>query len=266
MVPPMRFLALALFLLSTLLPLAALAGETEQPLSDWPTPPQIVDPALGLPSPWRYIDGEGRSNSPCLGDISTPACLYDTMVACGSWTPDWDKLEEGSPGYPYGPDWIDNHHPLCQPLRWTPIPGYEVRETEPAGIFFPDILYGNQRVIYFYRLHSYVVSSAMANSDDRTSAFRQKEGDLVLVPLFIYCFLSRDVLLDAESILSKGIRFDLLLQRLPEECWENDRAVVVRARRAEGRWWAVTFSRLSYGPSLLPTKLPLHAFYLSIRK
>jgi hypothetical protein len=266
MVPPMRFLALALILLSTLLPLAALAGEAGQPLPGWPTPPQIVDPALGLPSPWRYIDGEGRSNSPCLGDISTPACLYDTMVACGSWNISGKDLNKGSPGYPYGPDWIDNHHPLCQPLRWTPIPGYKVREAEPASIFFPEILYGDQRVIYFYRLYSYLVSNEISDDDDRVSTFRYEEGDLAIVPLFIFCFISRDELLEAEKVLFDDPSFDFLLRRLPEECWENDRAVVVRARRAEGRWWAVTFSRLSYGPSLLPTKLPLHAFYLSIRK
>jgi hypothetical protein len=244
----------------------ALAGEWQDGPAPVPAPPQIVDPALGLPSPWRYIDGEGVSTSPCLGETSTPSCLYDTMVACGSWTPHWSKLEEGAPGYPYGPDWKGGLHPLCDPLRWTPVPDYDVRETEPLGLMYQSLIDPPENRVFFYRAYAFLVDGRIVPRSRDQLPLARRVGDLVIVGIHYFCSDEIAETLDYSALIKDDPHAEVLWQRLPEGCdeWTNTHALVMREH--DKGWWVVYPHVMQTGARGAPAWDQAYAFYLSIRK
>ncbi|NVJ90811.1 MAG: hypothetical protein HWE34_04095 [Methylocystaceae bacterium] len=68
-------------------------------------------------SAWRIIESpKKRTTSSCIGEMSSPICIADTMVACGAWKhPHGQVINEDD-----DQTWIDGYPPMCDQLRLKP--------------------------------------------------------------------------------------------------------------------------------------------------
>lgn len=68
-------------------------------------------------SDWRVIESpEKATTSSCIGEMSSPVCVADTMVACGAWQHPLGKLINEDDD----PTWVDGYPPMCDQLRLKP--------------------------------------------------------------------------------------------------------------------------------------------------
>ncbi|MHA1598697.1 MAG: hypothetical protein ACTSV1_08245, partial [Alphaproteobacteria bacterium] len=66
-------------------------------------------------SDWRVVTGDRTEiTSDCLGEMTSPVCIVDTMMACGAWSPDSHSLFKERLNRPGG------YHPICDALRIQP--------------------------------------------------------------------------------------------------------------------------------------------------
>ncbi|MET4805425.1 hypothetical protein [Limibacillus sp. MBR-115] len=235
------------------------SGVLAQPWPEEPPEPEIH--ALGLPTGWRYIHGDGRHNSPCLGDMTAGLdCVVDTMHACSAWQPHNANLTEGAPGYRYGPDWKDYYHPLCQPLRYTPhhAPFAEPRTFSDTFMHLLEPGIG----LVVYRAHGFVFPDIRYDGAPQ-NPYQIRRGDLIVLRLGFICRGPVSYGTLWEEALADDPDFTTLRARLPEEdCYVPFGAASAVLRWTEGRWWVVTTWTADY---LNPWPL-LEDFYRSIRK
>lgn len=187
------------------------SGALAQPWPEEPPEPEIR--TLGLPTGWRYIHGDGRHNSPCLGDMTAGLdCVVDTMQACSAWQP--HKFGQGAPGYPYGPDWKDDYHPLCHPLRYTPhhAPFAEPRTFSNAFMRLLEPGIG----LVIYRAHGFVFPD-IRYGDAPENPYQIRRGDLIVLRLGFICEESVAQSLLWEKALADDPDFATLRARLPED-------------------------------------------------
>ncbi len=233
------------------------SGVLAQPWPEEPPEPEIH--ALGLPTGWRYIHGDGRHNSPCLGDMTAGLdCVVDTMQACSAWQP--HKFGQGAPGYPYGPDWKDYYHPLCQPLRYTPHHA-PFAEPRTLGNAFMRLLEPGIGLV-IYRAHGFVFPDIRYDGAPE-NPYQVRRGDYVVVELTFICeeLVAQSLLW--EKALADDPDFATLRARLPEDdCYVPFGPASAVLRWNEGRWWAVTTRTVR---ERNPWPL-LEDFYRSIRK
>ena len=101
---------------------------------------------------WKILAGDGSVvTSQCIGQLSSPECIVDTMIACAAWTParGWPR--------PSTPDWIGGYHPVCDVLRAEPgNPGVWAR----TFLGTPGHA-GPKDRIYFYRAVPFAITEEM---------------------------------------------------------------------------------------------------------
>ena len=126
---------------------------------------------------WRTVAGDGSVvTSECIGELSSPTCIVDTMIACAAWTParGWPR--------PSTPDWIGGYHPVCDVLRAEPgNPGVWAR----TFLGTPGHA-GPKDRIYFYRAVPFAITEEMIPwfEDDPDDPLHWRAGDVaVAVPL-----------------------------------------------------------------------------------
>jgi hypothetical protein len=81
-------------------------------IGGWPTEMDGRYP-VGMPpgDGWNVISGDGQKfSSACIGDLRSPQCLVDTMMACGAWSnveADWPTEFDAQ---------LFFNHPICRAL------------------------------------------------------------------------------------------------------------------------------------------------------
>lgn len=244
---PVRRLFVALFALAAAVFSTALGGPQLAGVGGaWAGNPMPRYP--GLSGQWRYLDSEGGHNSPCLGVMTaSPDCAFDTIMACGAWQPYDRDVREGAPGYPYGPDWIDDYHPLCQPTLWTPLDkeGY-VMPWPPLAEDHLD-LGPSEPGVLIYRTYGFLHPKRGANQrPDDPNPFLPQEGDLILTAVRFHCL--------GEAVLAAAWRQALADDPEPRVLEARLRALgcggagkypsSAALRFEEGRWWVPSTFRV----------------------
>ena len=81
--------------------------------------------------------------SECIGELSSPTCIVDTMIACDAWSPDrprlFDYVDES---------WIGLDHPVCDVLRIQPGHGGYA----PRSFGIGTAIGGPKYVLYYYKV------------------------------------------------------------------------------------------------------------------
>lgn len=129
-----RFYRAGAVLLAALIALAPLPGVAEEQLDLFEAsdlfgcrgPNPVPTDADGYPvpppdrlfggGPWRMLSGDGKiARNTCVGDMSRPECVVDTMVACSLWSPSYTPTEQDRLSG-------DNlyYHPVCDMVRSRP--------------------------------------------------------------------------------------------------------------------------------------------------
>ncbi len=68
-------------------------------------------------SDWRIIESPDKpTTSTCIGKMSSPVCVADTMVACGAWRHPHGKIIERK----LNSFWIEDYPAMCNQLRMHP--------------------------------------------------------------------------------------------------------------------------------------------------
>ena len=99
---------------------------------------------------WRTLAGDGSVvTSECIGELSSPTCIVDTMIACDAWSPHrprlYDYVDEG---------WIGLDHPVCDVLRAEP--GHE--GYAPRTLRIGTAIGGPKYVLYYYKVVPFPVT------------------------------------------------------------------------------------------------------------
>ena len=132
---------------------------------------------------WRTLAGDGSVvTSQCIGQLSSPECIVDTMIACAVWTPaaGWRRAKT--------PAWIGGFHPVCDVLRIQPgHSGYGPRtlggSTSAAG---------PKHRIFFYRTIPFAITEEMipwfaADREDPDDPLNWRAGDVAVAVPTVRC-------------------------------------------------------------------------------
>ena len=93
---------------------------------------------------WRTLAGDGSVvTSQCIGELSSPTCIVDTLIACDAWTPyrywAYDYVDES---------WLGGYHPICDVLRTRPGHG----DSNPRTLHIGTAIGGPKYVLYYYKV------------------------------------------------------------------------------------------------------------------
>jgi hypothetical protein len=132
---------------------------------------------------WSFVSGDGQKfSSACIGNLRSPQCLVDTMMACAAWS-DLDA------GWPTETDAEEmKNHPICKSLMNHPIhPGLGLS-------IFGDVGFEPSNSMTYYKLDSRTVDQAMLESEGAPRKLIQTNdcdiclGDTAIIPVIIRCF------------------------------------------------------------------------------
>ena len=133
---------------------------------------------------WKTLAGDGSVvTSDCIGEMSSPECIVDTMIACDAWTPGrpwlYDYVDES---------WIGRQHPVCDVLRIRPGHGGYAPRTLGVGTI------GTQAKhrIYFYRTIPFEITEEMipwfsADREDPDDPLNWRAGDVAVALPTVRC-------------------------------------------------------------------------------
>ena len=107
------------------------------------------------------LSGDGSMvSSDCVGKLTSPQCVIDTMMACVAWTPDSAKP---------GPDFPGGYHPVCDVLRAKPGNTGMVPMIYPTGIW-PD----PNNVVVHYRIATFPITEDNMTDFDKRRLERER--------------------------------------------------------------------------------------------
>lgn len=135
---------------------------------------------------WRIVAGDKTEvTSDCLGDMTSPLCVVDTMMACDAWSPDRDLLPaEDVLGWRW-----DSRPAICDPLRSEP----GNKGTVPRTFNFHTANPKYYRVRY--QVATFTVTAAMMEGarvfwrapDAPPNEFETRPGDLAAIIRWRWC-------------------------------------------------------------------------------
>ena len=133
---------------------------------------------------WRTLAGDGSVvTSDCIGELSSPECIVDTMIACDAWNP--------GPGWPRStsPGWIDGYHPVCDVLRRRP--GHD--DSAPWTLGVDTDVAGPKDRVYFYRAVPFAITEEMIPwfESDPDDPLHWRAADVAVAVATVRC-LPRD--------------------------------------------------------------------------
>ncbi|MEX1306411.1 MAG: hypothetical protein WEA84_14750 [Rhodovibrionaceae bacterium] len=178
-------------------------------------------PPNPLTDGWQVLsDDESWVSSTCLGEMTSPQCVADTLIACGSLTAygyDTRKLEH----IIADDSWIGGYHPVCDPLRSKPgNPGVGPRSYDNTG----------GRFLLFYK----VIPLFIWEEYVTRHLYDVREGDVALPVITISCDPPPECDLAAEGAKPSGSVYNPQCLRDCEDTTTIDVRVI--RQRGEESW------------------------------
>ncbi len=156
------------------------AQETRGKIDGWPTAFEGRQP-VGMPpgEGWKAVSGDGSlQTSDCVGLLTSPECLLDTIMACEAWS----RVDEITAVNTYGDEYY--WHPVCYSLRGRPGVADEVSTFEGGS--------GNpEDFSYYYKTVSFALT--VENTHPRRRLYPEGRscswcpGDVVVAFLAVIC-------------------------------------------------------------------------------
>ena len=202
---------------------------------------------------WRTLAGDGSVvTSQCIGELSSPECIVDTMIACAAWTParGWPR--------PSTPDWVGGYHPVCDVLRAEPgNPGVWAR----TFLGIPSHA-GPKDRIYFYRAVPFAITEEMIPwfADDPDYPLHWRAGDVAVAVPLVRCVPKPECELSALG--EKPVRYNesCPLDDCNDRVYGRNASAPILRKDADG--WTIVSIFVAYRDATWPY---LDAFYRRIR-
>lgn len=197
-------------------------------------------------SDWRIITGDkSEMTSDCIGKVSSPVCIVDTMMACSLWTPfrswEWPGKDE---------TWYDGYHPICDVLRKARGKGGTAPRSFELHSNNPNFASATYRIMSFPMIGE-ALRSYLHYNPNHYKELEVREGDLAVTIQSYYCEPEKKYYLPKED----GKPYMFLKDSPLNDCNEHfgpelERAFILR-QVVDGMWTPVNYFR-PYRESIWP--------------
>ena len=113
---------------------------------------------------WQMLMGDGsKMTSSCIGELSSPKCVADTILACEIWTDRSYEWDDETPGF-----W----HPICDGIFFITSSDYR----RPHQFNWPPLGFVPKKIMIEYRIASFKLTAENTKTFRRFGEYRDWEA------------------------------------------------------------------------------------------